>query len=179
VLVVVKVAVNLVDRLVLDHPQLAGGFADQPLVVAHHHHAARVLVERLGQRVDRLQVQVVRRLVLHCTYGITTVTQQTQNRLLYICIVIDGNFHKKLHQNQHVRRTEGQLGHGHPRLLTTGQIFDLDCVRITGQPCHAQVLPGVLVVQVEQPLHSNNNPVIHLKIGYCISYVDGQGQICR
>ncbi len=62
--VVVKVAVDLCDGPVLDDPELALRLPDEPLVVRDEDHAALELVHRLRQRLDRLHVKVVRRLVL-------------------------------------------------------------------------------------------------------------------
>lgn len=38
-LVVIKVSIDMVDRLVLHHPQLALGLSDQPGIVAHNYHS--------------------------------------------------------------------------------------------------------------------------------------------
>ncbi|XP_016120499.1 28S ribosomal protein S18b, mitochondrial-like [Sinocyclocheilus grahami] len=38
-LVVVKVSINLADRVVLNHPQLALGLRDEPGIVAHNYHS--------------------------------------------------------------------------------------------------------------------------------------------
>ena len=44
------------DDLVLAHPDALGDLVDEPEVVAHEHDAAVVLVDRVGQAVDRLDV---------------------------------------------------------------------------------------------------------------------------
>lgn len=55
----------LVDSLVLDDVERALRLADEALVVRHDDDAALVQVDGLRQRVDTLDVKVVRRLVLY------------------------------------------------------------------------------------------------------------------
>lgn len=44
-LVVFKVSINLVDRLVLHHPQMALGLSDQPGIMAHNYHSPFVFID--------------------------------------------------------------------------------------------------------------------------------------
>ena len=57
------VALPLGHRLILAHPDLVGHLIDETKVVADEYEAALEAVERVRQSVDRLNVQVVSRLV--------------------------------------------------------------------------------------------------------------------
>jgi len=59
VLVLENVAGPLLNLAVLAHPNLLGHLADEAEVVADEHDATLEQVERLGQRVDGLDIQVV------------------------------------------------------------------------------------------------------------------------
>lgn len=44
-LVVFKVSINLVDSLVLHHPQMTLGLSDQPSIMAHNYHSPFVFID--------------------------------------------------------------------------------------------------------------------------------------
>ena len=62
VTVVGEVALDLGDAAILHHPQHTLGLTNQPLVVSYDHHTACELVQRFGQSIVGLQVEIVGRL---------------------------------------------------------------------------------------------------------------------
>ena len=83
VAVVVEVAVERRDRAVGDQPQLVGGRAQQVAVVRDDDQRAVVVLQRLGQRLAHLDVEVVGRLVEQQQVGLLPHEQrQREPRLL-------------------------------------------------------------------------------------------------
>jgi hypothetical protein len=59
VLVLENVAIPPADLALLAHPNLIGHLADQTEVVAHKYNATFKLIQCLGQRIDRFDIQVI------------------------------------------------------------------------------------------------------------------------
>ena len=64
----------------LEVPDARADFVDQVLVVRHQQHRAFVLLERDVERVDRFEIQVVRRLVQHQEFGFCSISLQNSRR---------------------------------------------------------------------------------------------------
>lgn len=88
--IVVEVTAQIVDHLVLDDVETTLGLSNQPLVVSDNNHAALVLCDGLGERVNRLEVQVVGRLVQDYNIGrLARQVAQSHARLLTTRQVFD------------------------------------------------------------------------------------------
>src|SRR5205085_10613591 len=74
-----KIAIEVGNVAVVQHPETRGKRTEQLPIVAYEHHGAVVVLDRIFERLDRFDIQMVRRLIENQQVGPTEHQHRQRN----------------------------------------------------------------------------------------------------